>query len=142
MGCTTSKPPPTAAERYAAAKAKQLKAKKKTKGPEIVNHSQSSDLELNKKKEDILQRHDTEINILHQLSAERATLRAMASVKIERKLSCEDLITYFNNNELESLQENAEHHRIQKQKRTILAKKELKDKKRPWVVSKWWCFFN
>ena len=134
MGCMNSKPPPTAAERYAAAKAKQMKMKKK-KGPEIINQSTSSESEMNKKKEDILQRHDTEINILHQLSAERATLRAMASVKIERKFSCEDLITFFKSSEIEALHENPQHHKLQKQKRILLAKKELAEKRRPWVVS-------
>lgn len=135
MGCVNSKPPPTAAERYAAAKAKQLKQKKKAKGPEIINQSSSSDIEMNKKKEDILQRHDTEINILHQLSAERATLRAMASVKIEKKFSCEDLILLFSNAELEALHENPQHYKVQKSKRTALVKKELAEKRRPWVVS-------
>ncbi len=128
MGCTTSQPktdPP-----------KGLKGKKKSKKAldSVENTEDISDSDLHKMKEEMLQRHDTEIDILTQLSAERLALRQMAAIRIDRKLSCEELRESLSNEEWLSLRESPQYQQLQKQYKLKLMKKSLINETKSWQV--------
>jgi hypothetical protein len=115
---------------------KSLKGKKKSsKALNAVEKTEDlSDQDLHRMKEEMLQRHDTEIDILAQLSAERTALRQMASGRIEKKLSCEDLLDSLTASERDTLRASPYYHTLQKKYRLNMSKQLLEAHKKPWMV--------
>lgn len=128
MGCTNSKP--------AASSAVQHVKKNSKKAYELVDNSHDiSDSERHKIKEDIMQRHDTEVDILLQVSAEREALKSVCSVKIERKLSCEDLLDSLSMYDLQDIQDCHHHRKMFRKNRLETCKQDLQDNNKDWFVS-------
>lgn len=137
MGCTSSQPKKEAVNQG-------LKGKKKSNKAldAVENTDDISDSDLHKMKEEMLQRHDTEIDILTQLSAERLALREMAAIKIEKKLSCEELRESLTTEEWMELRESVQYQQLQKRYKLKLMKMSLLEKQRPWQVLSEQSFLN
>eukprot|EP01031_Cornospumella_fuschlensis_P030596 gene30596-36970_t len=128
MGCTSSS---TAGKNPNAGQPTRKKAKKASKDSEAQD---MTDLDVHKMREDILQRHDSEVDIIAQISAEREALKAISSVKIERPNSCEDLAALVSQQELHRLCIDGSHFAAQRKARASLLLDALRNKTKPWVL--------
>ncbi len=128
MGCTSSKPQVARSTRTAAL------AAHRNKDEALLKSDVSAD-ELHKMKEDIMQRHDTEIDVLSQIASERQALRSIAGVRIARRLSCEDLMETMKPEDFSRLQDPKFYRYLQKQFRSEKVKESLVRKSKLWVVS-------
>lgn len=125
MGCTGSKSAVVNGRSPAAlARAKGRGDQKPDSNPPIENQKQE------------LQRHDTEIDIISQITEERVILKALAAVKIlKRKESCELLMDALSNNDMSRLQEEKWHRLLQKKFCTESRKQSQSADLKHWVVS-------
>ncbi|RYG65213.1 hypothetical protein EON64_12395 [archaeon] len=129
MGCNSSS---ARSPNDSSSQPKRKKAKKASKDSEAQD---MTDQEVHKMREDILQRHDSEVDIIAQISAEREALKVISSVKIERPSSCEDLATLVPQPELQRLCVDGSHFLAQQKARATLLLTALRNKTKPWVVS-------
>ncbi len=117
-------------------KRKSKKLDKDSEGQEI------SDLEVNKIRECILQRHDSKVDLVAQISAERDALKTISSVKIERTNSCEDLMNAMNVVDIVELSNMANgHYRVQKELKVALLKQAMERDCKRWVVRRHQCLY-
>ncbi len=93
-----------------------------------------SDDDLTMANETLRMRQERDQQVFKEIQAEKAALRAIASVIIEQRSSCENLLDLLEATELEDLKENPNSHQLQKAA-TVKVAKSQKDKKRRWVVS-------
>jgi hypothetical protein len=93
-----------------------------------------SDDDLTMANDTLRMRQERDQQVFKEIQAEKAALRAIASVIIEQKTSCENLLDLLEATELEDLKENPNTHQLQKAA-TVKVAKSQKDKKRRWVVS-------
>lgn len=101
----------------------------------VQNPSELSADELHKMKENALQRHDTEIDILTQIAEERRALKAVSTVCIARKQSCEDLLESLSLAELALVHDQKWYRNLQKQFHSDRVKQFLVERRKEWVVS-------
>lgn len=129
MGCSSS----TNSSAATASRTAQL-AKRKSK--ESITSGNLKEDEQNRMKNDALQRHDTEIDFVSQLSAERQALRMVSNGKINRRLSCEDLMEMITSEEYHMINESLKHFQLQKLNMKGIIKEGKKYRKlKPWTVS-------
>jgi hypothetical protein len=125
MGCTTS-------SSTAGRQRSNSSSSKKKKGVDIVDVHPDDSQQM---RDDMMQRHDSEVDLTHQFTAEREALKALAAPKINRKLSFEDLMETLSLNDLELLSSSEFSFKLQKEHRIQNLKSDIKDRKKSWVVS-------
>jgi hypothetical protein len=127
MGCTSSKDLHT--------KNQQPVSKVKKKSKELLENSHDLDEnELHKKKEDILLRHDSEVDIMQQISAEREALKSICSIKIANRLPYEDFLDSLSANEFVEMLDREKYIKLQKLFMVKAMKQELSHRGRSWIV--------
>jgi len=133
MGCTQSKD----IHNNSQGRAVTATNKSKKKSKELVENSHSLDeQELHKKKEDILlQRHDSEVDILQQISVEREVLRSMCAAKINGKITLEDFMDSLSGKDLSGLHDPQSYIRLYKAFLLSNMKHDLQMNKKIWLVS-------
>lgn len=127
MGCTNSKSSVVGSNQAARSKNRGLNP--------VQSPNEISEEELHRMKEDALQRHDTEIDILTQLAEERQALKAVSGVRIAKRQSCEDLMESLSAAEYSLLHDQKWQRNLQKKFHTEKMKKYLYQKCKEWVVS-------
>ena len=93
-----------------------------------------SDDDITLANEVIRQRQEREKLVFEELQAEKEALRAIASMMIEQRSSCESLTDLLEKSELEELKQSPDAHRQQKQVAARVFKHHA-NKKAKWVVS-------
>lgn len=127
MGCTSSTNIHT--------KNQQPISKVKKKSKELLEDSHDLDEnELHKKKEDILLRHDSEVDIMQQISAERETLKSVCSIKIANRLAYEDFLDSLSASEFVEMLDREKYIKLQKLFMVKAIKQEISHKVRSWIV--------
>lgn len=132
MGCGSSKP---AAGATRANRSNSVRKSKNATLDLVTDGAEMSDSDLHKMKDDILQRHDTEIDIVGQIAAERLALKNVSFVQISRSLSCEDLMDTLTNEDFTRLHDNVTRYNINRQYHLTKIKQQLSERTKPWVVS-------
>lgn len=131
MGCTGSKEKGAVNGQHNA----QGRSKSRAGLNPVQNPAELSEDELHQMKENALQRHDTEIDILTQIAEERRALKAVSTVCIARKQSCEDLLESLTLAELSLVHDQKWYRNLQKQFHSERVKKFLVERRKEWVVS-------
>jgi hypothetical protein len=132
MGCTSSKS--TAAQPSSAA----MRAKNNRAGLNpLKSQDQMKQSDVNQMKEDLLQRQDSEVNLLSQIAEERQLLKSIAEVTIERRSSCEDLMETLTRAQFAQIHDFKWRRALQREFYTEKMKRNRKndDGRKAWVVS-------
>lgn len=134
MGCSSSKTSLHVDSNNQPSEVKSGKRKSK-KSAKDEDPQEIPDSEVHKMREDILQRHDSEVDIIAQISAEREALRMISTVKIERRDSCEDFFDLLSTKELAHLSDSSSHYKQQKGWRAQQMRTALANRNKHWMVS-------
>lgn len=134
MGCSSSTALPLVGSAGACKAAAGGGKRKSKKGAKDEDPQDMSDSDVHKMREDILQRHDSEVDIIAQISAEREALKTISSVKIERKYSCEDLLDAMTRVQVDQLSEDLGHYRVQKELTVQLQRRALQGSAKQWLL--------
>eukprot|EP01039_Chlorochromonas_danica_P000938 gene938-1020_t len=133
MGCSSSK---TALHVDSNSQPSEVKSgkRKSKKSAKDEDPQEIPDSEVHKMREDILQRHDSEVDIIAQISAEREALRMISTVKIERRDSCEDFFDLLSTKELAHLSDSSSHYKQQKGWRAQQLRTALANRNKQWML--------
>jgi hypothetical protein len=129
MGCSSSS---SMVANPAETSTKRKKNKKSSKDDDTQD---LTDSDVHKMREDLLQRHDSEVDIIAQIAAEREALKIISSRKIERRCSCEDLLDILSADEIRALNDAPNHFQLQRAARAKLLKRDLQLQSKRWLVS-------